>query len=203
MDVAGEGDEGDVVSIRTVAEALLAAVMAVAVIAGVARAGGRSTARRRFIALYPFPDALGDRLARRLPDLTSAQRDRVLEGLRQWLLVCCDEGGAGRAPGLPSRAVEQAWHEFVALGEPYTAFCRKAFGGVLHALPEQEQSPPMGAELALTLDAAGRETGEEVPLLFRLDTELGLADGHRYDDVRLDHLRRAAADLRLRERRAG
>jgi hypothetical protein len=63
-------------------------------------------------------------------------KDRIEEGLRQWLRCC---GAALRDDiviGMPSRAVDEAWHGFILCTARYAAFCAAAYGRFLHHHPE-------------------------------------------------------------------
>ena len=37
---------------------------------------------------------------------------------------------------MPSRLVDEAWHEFILDSLSYTRFCEAAFGGYLHHTPD-------------------------------------------------------------------
>lgn len=185
---------------------LLFATLAVGVIALVAWAKYRATQARRiarekrapFITNYRFPAELSRRFRAQHPELTMEQAARVIEGLRQYFLAClaAQTNGIARQCGMPSKAVDDAWHEFIVMTRDYEAFCQGAFGAYLHHTPKlqmqeatqdtvantlhQLRSPPVGA---LPWAMAGA-----VPLLFALDRELGIADGFNHDDASLAQL---------------
>lgn len=154
-------------------------------------------ARAKFIQQYAFPMELRNRLQRNT-GLDLAQSGRVLEGLRQYFLACLS---AQRSPiakevGMPSKAVDAAWHEFIVLTKEYAAFCLKAFGKYLHHTPGAMMSTPTPAALANTLHqlkqpAIGPAQWAmlgTVPLLFAIDRELGFKDGHMYDEGAIQQL---------------
>jgi hypothetical protein len=77
----------------------------------------RSRAARRreqFIAAYAFPDYFPKRVAKRLSDLNEAELKQVEQGLREWFICCAWRGRT--VLGMPSRAVDEAWHEFILGG---------------------------------------------------------------------------------------
>jgi len=78
-----------------------------------------------FVNGYAFPPALRDKVSEELPELGPTEVARVLEGLRVWFLVCLY--AHGRRVGMPSRAVDVAWHEFILLTREYTA---RTFSGI-------------------------------------------------------------------------
>jgi hypothetical protein len=135
--------------------------------------------RRAFIESYEFPAALRAKLREKLDN--EHQVAVALEGLREWYLACLVADG--ETLGMPSRAVDIAWHEMILMTRVYHAFCDRAFGRYLHHSPEALMNEPMDAGLARTLAAA--------PLLFAIDGELGLEDGHAWDERELDRLRAA------------
>ena len=60
----------------------------------------------------------------------------VEHGLRQWLRCCGAALRDGQIIGMPSHAVDEAWHGFILCTEPYAAFCDDAYGRFLHHHPE-------------------------------------------------------------------
>jgi hypothetical protein len=135
--------------------------------------------RRAFIERYEFPAALRAKLREKLDN--EHQVAVALEGLREWYLACLHAGG--ETLGMPSRAVDIAWHEMILMTRTYHAFCDRAFGRYLHHSPEALMKESMDDSLARTLAAA--------PLLFAVDGELGLADGYTWEGRDLERLRAA------------
>jgi hypothetical protein len=88
--------------------------------------------RRGFIESYAFPPALPDKLGGELEDERAVAL--ALEGLRAWYLACL--WADRKTLGMPSRAVDVAWHEMILMTREYHAFCDRAFGHYLHHSPE-------------------------------------------------------------------
>ena len=162
-----------------------------------ARKLARLQARAKFIQGYKFPGELRNRLQANT-GLGLEQSGKVLEGLRQYFLACL---AAQRAPiakqvGMPSKAVDAAWHEFIVLTKEYAKFCEQAFGSYLHHTPKAMMDTPTPAALANTLhqlrgqslSPAGWAMVGSVPLLFAIDRELGFKEGHLYDDSAIHQL---------------
>ncbi|WP_179474053.1 glycine-rich domain-containing protein [Mycolicibacterium vinylchloridicum] len=63
-------------------------------------------------------------------------RELIETGLRQWLRCCGPALGQRRMIGMPSRAVDEAWHGFILCTAMYSAFCDRAYGRYLHHHPE-------------------------------------------------------------------
>jgi hypothetical protein len=101
-------------------------------------------------------------------------------GLRQWLRCA---GAALRDDvviGMPSRAVDEAWHGFILCTARYAAFCEAAYGRFLHhhpegGAPEAASADSMHDQLSRTVLAwslvAAR--GEEC-VLWDLDARVGV-----------------------------
>ena len=131
--------------------------------------------RRAFIEGYDFPQALRAKLRKTFDD--DRQVQIALAGLREWYLVCL--AASGRMLGMPSRAVDVAWHEMILMTREYHHFCERAFGTYLHHTPESEMDEPMRSSLANTLAVVESQSLNVagVPLLFAVDQELGIEDG--------------------------
>lgn len=153
--------------------------------------------RAEFIQRYTFPAELRNRLQRN-HDLSLENSGRVLEGLRQYFLAClsAQRRSIANNVGMPSKAVDAAWHEFILLTKEYAKFCEQAFGKFLHHTPKAMMETPTSAAVANTLHqlrgptltpAAWAMVGT-VPLLFALDRELGFKDGHMYDEGTIHEL---------------
>ena len=152
-----------------------------------------SPAQVAFLSGYSFPPALREKVAEELPTLGRIEVDRVLEGLRVWFLVCLH--ARGKRVGMPSRAVDVAWHEFILLTREYTSFCEQAFGYYLHHSPASTLNEPLSGSLRRTLRIVDDLPATAIPvagglLLFTIDGELGLADGYLYTADTLQQLRR-------------
>jgi len=92
---------------------------------------------------------------------------------------------------MPSRAVDDLWHEFILDTDEYHAFCSHAYGRFLHHRPERAMSNDEAVQLngeamALTFALACRDEAipprspSRLPVLFKVDDELGLDDGQRW-----------------------
>jgi hypothetical protein len=63
-------------------------------------------------------------------------RTLIETGLRQWLRCCAAALRDGQVIGMPSHAVDEAWHGFILCTARYSAFCDAAYGRFLHHHPE-------------------------------------------------------------------
>jgi hypothetical protein len=130
--------------------------------------------RRRFIeARYEFPPALSDKLRKHHPRLREDEVPQVLDGLRQWFVACLYAGG--EMIGMPSRVVDDAWHEFILMTRAYTEFCEKAFGKYLHHTPNVLAPEPIAPTIPKTLDLLRKAEVVGLggmPVLFTIDSDL-------------------------------
>jgi hypothetical protein len=89
---------------------------------------------------------------------------------------------------MPSRVVDDLWHEMLLHTRDYAAFCDAAIGRFLHHEPESAMPPkraranPSEGLLATLLLARADENcpPDTLPLLFRVDQEVGLDGARRY-----------------------
>lgn len=63
-------------------------------------------------------------------------RDLIETGLRQWLRCCAPALRDDQVIGMPSRAVDEAWHGLILCTARYAQFCRAAYGEFLHHHPD-------------------------------------------------------------------
>jgi hypothetical protein len=68
-------------------------------------------------------------------------RALVETGLRQWLRCCAPALRDHQVIGMPSHAVDEAWHGLILCTARYSAFCTKAYGEFLHHHPEGGAPP--------------------------------------------------------------
>jgi hypothetical protein len=159
--------------------------------------------QRDFIDGYTFPAALKQKLYTRFPNLSTAQIEQILEGLRQWFMLLATH--RGQKFGMPSKAVDTAWHEFILMTRQYQAFCDSAFGKYLHHAPNLGGNERSSENLALArtyalapvtaIVAGGAALGAASATgLFDIDRALGIEGGHVYDDaLRTEMMKRHAA----------
>jgi hypothetical protein len=83
----------------------------------------------RVAAAFVFPDAI-------YKTCPWQPRALVETGLRQWLRCCGAALRDGQVIGMPSHAVDEAWHGFILCTKRYAEFCAEAYGTFLHHHPE-------------------------------------------------------------------
>lgn len=146
-----------------------------------------------FIVSYEFPSQLERRTLRKHRQLDEASWPLVERGLREWFVCCAWRGRT--VLGMPSRLVDDAWHEFILDTLAYTAFCNVAFGAYLHHTPDEAMSTAMGEALANTVRAWDRsEAGrDEESVLWDLDEKLDAVEPLGVDGLQLSAVRSATS----------
>ncbi|MEO4048682.1 hypothetical protein AAFN46_16510 [Pseudomonas sp. CAU 1711] len=147
---------------------------------------GRQRSRERFIDAYRFPARLESKLLERYPQLTPQQANEVLHGLREYFQLCRLAGR--KMVAMPSQAVDVVWHEFILHTRQYRSFCRQGLGSFLDHTPNEAMPRPQDSrealhrawQLACRRQHLSPQHTQQLPWLFALDAELGIADGFRY-----------------------
>ncbi len=81
------------------------------------------------VAALEFPDAV-------FKTCPWEPRELIETGLRQWLRCCAAALRDQQVIGMPSRAVDEAWHGLILCTARYSAFCDAAYGQFLHHHPD-------------------------------------------------------------------
>lgn len=166
-------------------QSLVAAVL-VCGLASVALRAWEHSQRRQFVREARLPTFLADKLMARYPQLTRSEAELVLHGLRQFFLSHLRSGF--KFVAMPSRVVDEAWHEFILHTRGYQAWCDSAFGKLMHHTPAEVlgRDPKRNDGLRRTWYWACKEESidprqpSRLPLLFALDKKLGIAGGFSY-----------------------
>jgi hypothetical protein len=161
----------------------------------VAKLSRRARKGEEFISGYAFPADVERRTRDKFPQLDDGGWARVEEGLREWL-VCCAWRGY-RLLGMPSRAVDEAWREFILDALAYTEFCEQAFGAYLPHLPDETPTAPLDDVFANSVAAWDRSVqgrGVRESVLWDLDRHLGIDDPWGLDDEQLALVRKRISD---------
>ena len=153
--------------------------------------------RRRFIREASLPPFLAGKLREVYPQLSARDAELVLRGLRQFFLAHLRSGR--RFVAMPSRAVDEAWHQYILHTRGYEQWCEAAFGGLLHHSPAEVlgRDARRNDGLRRTWYWACKEESIDprrptrLPLLFALDAKFAIAGGFAYQ-ADCGDIRRAA-----------
>jgi hypothetical protein len=152
--------------------------------------------QQAFLANYEFPRGARDKFARRHPSLNARQIEQVFEALRFYFQLCHEANG--KMVSMPSRVVDDAWHEFILFTRDYHEFCQGAFRRYLHHTPasasygaaQEEAGKRLAYRLSCKREGLNPAALGAVPLLFALDSQLGITDGFVYTPEMLEDIQR-------------
>jgi hypothetical protein len=130
-------------------------------------------------------------------------RELVEKGLRQWLRCCAAALRDKQVIGMPSHAVDEAWHGLILCTARYSVFCDRAYGRFLHHHPDggaPEGVPaavePMHEQLRRTVIAWSMvATPGEQCVLWDLDKHVGVAKPWGLDLARVQAIEADLAKL--------
>jgi hypothetical protein len=134
-------------------------------------------------------------------------RDLIETGLRQWLRCCAAALRDEQLIGMPSRAVDEAWHGLILCTARYQEFCAKAYGQFMHHHPvggapanSAAATEPMDEQLRRTVIAWELvATPEEPCVLWDLDHRVGVDDPWGIDLARVAEIQDAVSRMTMSE----
>ncbi|MDT5285019.1 MAG: hypothetical protein QOJ20_6214 [Mycobacterium sp.] len=129
-------------------------------------------------------------------------REIIEAGLRQWLRCCAAALRDNQVIGMPSHAVDEAWHGLILCTARYQAFCAKAYGKFMHHHPvggapaNIPAAGPMDEQLRRTVIAweLVAEPGEQC-VLWDLDNRIGVDQPWGLDLARVAEIQAAVTKL--------
>ena len=135
-------------------------------------------------------------------------RELIETGLRQWLRCCAAALQDDQLIGMPSHAVDEAWHGLILCTMRYHAFCADAYGRFMHHHPVGGAPPnspaatdPMDEQLRRTVIAWELvATPGEQCVLWDLDNQVGVDQPWSLDLARVAEIQAAVTKLRARDR---
>lgn len=147
----------------------------------------------------PLPQFLKRKLRETYPQLSGKDCDLVERGLRQYFLACLRS--KKKFVAMPSKAVDAMWHEFILHTRAYREWCDLTLGWFLHHTPAEAlgAKPKSNDGLRRAWYWACRDESihprnpTRLPLLFALDSKLGIANGFQYVPDCRDIGRKSAA----------
>lgn len=146
----------------------------------------KSTKRNEFLTNYQFPEYLHKKLAEKHPDLSRGDICTVFNALKDYFIIHARTTKHGIA--MPSKIVDDAWHEFILVTKEYEHFCRNAFGRFIHHTPSEAMQSENSAQNSLKLawkyaceqNKIDPKKPDRLPRLFALDARFNVKDGFTY-----------------------
>jgi hypothetical protein len=142
--------------------------------------------RRMAIRESPLPVLPRRKLRAQYPSLGAKDADLIERGFRQFFMACARSGGQYVA--MPSKAVDAYWHAFILDTRSYAEWCERTLGRFLHHVPTERLGGDARANdglrrawfFACKDEAINPRKPTRLPLLFALDTKLGIEGGVVY-----------------------
>lgn len=135
---------------------------------------------------HVFESRLFDKLMARHPQLSLKDCHLVARALRQFFLAYLKSGRG--TVGMPSRVVDDLWHEFILDTRAYARFCEQAFGAYFHHMPASGLASAGSANQGLRTtwrwvcleENINPKKPTRMPLLFALDDKLKIQGGQHF-----------------------
>jgi hypothetical protein len=131
-------------------------------------------------------------------------RALIETGLRQWLRCCAAALRDGQVIGMPSHAVDEAWHGLILCTARYHEFCAKAYGRFMHHHPvggapddHAAAADPMDEQLRRTVIAWSLVAlpGERC-VLWDIDKKVGVDEPWGLPSARVAEIQAAVTAIR-------
>lgn len=143
-------------------------------------------AQAEFIRNYALPPGIYRKLESRRAGLREKDFQLVIRALQQFFLAY--HASRHQFVAMPSKVVDELWHEFILYTREYRDFCDRAFGRFLDHAPAVALGPDRSLNAGLRRvwwQACKQENinprvPSRLPLLFAIDAKLGIAGGFRY-----------------------
>jgi len=136
-----------------------------------------------FLRSYVFPEELIRRLMTNF-DYSKNDIEEIKAGFKDFVLLCMK---SKKSVAMPSKAVDDLWHEFLTFEKEYRDFCEKALGRFLEHEPNERRSQSyVQKELRRTWVIACKKEGINptapfrIPRLFAVDGKLKVCSGFNY-----------------------
>jgi hypothetical protein len=163
----------------------------------------RQLRREACIRHFVLPLGLFEKLRQQHPHLSQKDCQLVAQGLRQFFLAHLKSGR--KFVSMPSQVADDLWHEFILHTRTYQQFCRVAFGDFMHHTPavaiKQSRVGDEGIRRCWTYACQEENINPakptRLPLLFALDSKLGIANGYTYVAECSGPKRTASADANV------
>lgn len=142
--------------------------------------------REKRIRAYVFSGSLFEKLKEKHKHLELKDCQLVARALREFFLAHLKSGR--RYVGMPSRVVDDLWHEFILDTREYRRFCDDAFGRYFHHTPATSMGKADNEDAGLRLtwryacieENINWRKATRLPLLFAIDEKLKIAAGFHY-----------------------
>ena len=151
------------------------------------RIRARRLEQEHFIRSYVFSNDLLLRLKKYHNHLEEKDIFLVARGLREFFIIHVRAGQ--QSIGMPSRVVDDLWHEFILDTRAYESFCKRAFTSYFHHVPASTTRKGMDMDSTLRItwryacleENINPKKATRLPLLFAIDEKLKIENGNKYN----------------------
>lgn len=131
----------------------------------------------------PLPEALFIKFKRLYPQYSDHEVLEIESGLRDFFKLCILD--KEHIIFMPSKCVDDLWHQFILFTNEYHDYCNKVFGNYLHHHPSVSKTDQVfcgsaAYSLAKSLDSLESRACSE-PRLFTIDMSLSVEGCQPYD----------------------
>lgn len=145
--------------------------------------------QKSFIEQYQFDATLEKKLLIAYPHLSTEDMEKVAYGLKQFFMMNLIKDNlkdiGEKSIIMPSKLVDDLWHNFILDTKEYEKFCQKAFGKMLHHIPSEKISSSKEKNILATTYKTLHELGKtklnkkwsSLPMIFDIDKTLNMKSG--------------------------
>lgn len=151
------------------------------------RIRARRLEQEHFIRSYVFSNDLFHRLKKHHNHLEEKDIFLVARGLREFFIIHARAGQ--QLIGMPSKVVDDLWHEFILDTRAYESFCKSAFTSYFHHVPASTTGKGINMDSTLQItwryacleENINPKNATRLPLLFAIDEKLKIENGNKYN----------------------
>lgn len=163
--------------------------------------------RIKFINEYQFPSIVLKKFSQEYNRLNEKEINMVINALKQFFMIYCIAVVEHKVPKkgfiMPSKMVDELWHNFMLDSRHYEKFCTLAFGRTLHHKPGENTKGNKNLKKLTNYSDELKNTYKHlkdlnqyqsvavlagIPLLFAIDKHFNVEDGFYYDQTVLNNI---------------
>lgn len=148
-----------------------------------------------FIKSYQFPSSIKSKIKLKFPHLNQQQIESAFDNLRIFFQIV--RLANGKTVAMPSRLVDEIWHEFIINTQCYQEFCDGAFGRYLNHRPDSDNElsnsssrKNLQRSWQLAKEIQFPSSANSMPTLFLIDQLFHIDGGMNYSKSDLEEFKR-------------
>lgn len=147
-----------------------------------------------FIKSYQFPSSIKSKIKLKFPHLNQQQIESAFDNLRIFFQIV--RLANGNTVAMPSRLVDEIWHEFIINTQCYQEFCDGAFGRYLNHRPDSDNElsnsssrKNLQRSWQLAEEIQFPSSANSMPTLFLIDQLFHIDGGMNYSKSDLEEFK--------------